>query len=137
VFGFEDKRWQQAQHARVGAGAGEDVALEQLAWISRAGRLQTSPSRKPAPWMAVTGPTTQVPRICSDSVRTRSSRPSSRITASTVSMAAQAIGPPPKVVPSSPTLRRAAISAVVITAPAGKPPARPLAVVMMSGVTPK
>ena len=65
-------------------------------------------SRKPAPWMPTTGPTTQVSRICRASSRTLASRPSLSMMSTTASISAQAIGPPPKVVPRSPVARCAA-----------------------------
>ena len=54
----------------------------------------------------------------------------------TASISAQASGPPPKVLPRSPYWSPAATSSLASTAPAGKPPASPLAVVRRSGVTP-
>ena len=52
------------------------------------------------------------------------------------SAAAQGTGPPPKVLPRSPIVRRAVMAGVATTAPIGSPAARPLANVRMSGVTP-
>src|SRR5436305_4709785 len=104
--------------------------------IARAGRVVLRPRRKPSPWMPVTGPTWQVSRMSLESCCTRGRRPSSSMASITASIRAQARGPPPKVVPRSPALSPWPTASLTSRAPAGKPPAMPLAVVRRSGVTP-
>ena len=59
------------------------------------------------------------------------------MTSRVASAAAQGTGPPPKVLPRSPCAMVALTRSAQITAPIGSPDARPLAMVMISGVTPK
>jgi hypothetical protein len=71
-----------------------------------------------------------------DTRRTFSSRSSVSIASITASIAAQAIGPPPKVVPRSSMLQAPPVLAGVISSAAqGKPLPSALAVVIMSGIT--
>src|SRR5256886_914736 len=106
------------------------------AWISFAGRVVRSPTSRPAPWCAVTGPRTQLLRIYALTRRTRSSSRSFLMAAMTASIAAHAIGPPPKVVPRDPGLTEAATSGDSMSTAQGKPLPSALAVVSMSGRTP-
>src|SRR2546430_913473 len=59
------------------------------AWISFAGRVVRSPTSRPAPWCAVTGPRTQLLRIYALTRRTRSSSRSFLMAAMTASIAAR------------------------------------------------
>ncbi len=52
------------------------------------------------------------------------------------SRAAEASGPPPKVLPRAPGLTAAATAPLISSAPMGTPEARPLAEVTRSGLTP-
>ena len=106
VLFLEDVGRQQAQDVRIARGAREDAALEQLGldlpWPAAAVR---SPTSSPAPWCAVTGSDDAAARGCRRRcARTRSSSPSDSMASITASMAAQAIGPPPKVVPRASSL---------------------------------
>ena len=68
--------------------------------------------------------------------RTRSSRFSDSIASITASITAQAIGPPPNVVPSRSSFRVAVTFSEANIAAQGKPLPSALAVVIMSGMTP-
>jgi hypothetical protein len=103
--------------------------------IGLAGRVVRSPSRSPAPCTAVTGPTTQRSRTSASTRRTLASRSPSAMASRVATIIAQASGPPPKVLPSAPWPMPFVTSAVASTAPAGKPPATPLATVSRSGTT--
>src|SRR5664280_222123 len=103
---------------------------------SLAGETVRRPSRNPIPCTAVTGPTRHSLRSRADSRRTRASRPSASIVAITASASAIASGPPPNVVPRSPFLIPAASASPTSTAPTGKPPPSPFAVVSTSGRMP-
>jgi hypothetical protein len=58
------------------------------------------------------------------------------ITPMLASAAAHGTGPPPNVLPRSPTASNSVRAGVATTAPIGRPPASPLANVKASGVTP-
>src|SRR5437763_6921398 len=106
------------------------------AWISLAGRVVRSPTRSPAPWWAMTGPTMQVSRIYAPIRPTRSRRPWDLMAAFTAAIAAQPAVPPPKVVPRDSGLGEAATSGEKSSDAHGKPLPSALAVVSMSGRTP-
>ena len=68
--------------------------------------------------------------------RTFAIRSCDSIASIVAAMAAQAMGPPPKVVPRPSSLSAAVTAGVMSSAPQGKPLPRALAVVIMSGRTP-
>ena len=68
--------------------------------------------------------------------RAEAARPTSHGRRPGLTAAAHGTGPPPKVLPRSPTLMLLVTSAVATTAPMGSPAASPLAKVRISGVTP-
>src|SRR5437660_3976090 len=106
------------------------------AWICLAGRLVRNPVRKPAPWWPVTGPTMQLSRMYAATRLTCSSRFCDSIASMTASITAQAIGPPPNVVPRDSTWSAAETFAAVNNAAQGKPFPNALAAVSMSGMMP-
>ncbi len=136
VLLFEDVGRQQPQHVRIGR------------WCRRGCRSRAAPIGSPSPDAMVLQPDQQsralkagdradqaAARGCTrDTCRTRSSSRSDSIASITASIAAQAIGPPPKVVPSVSGLERAlAMRRDSSSAAHGKPLPSALAVVSMSG----
>ena len=106
VLRLEHVRRQDADDVRIAARAGQDVARRAVrAARPSPGDACAGRAGNPRPACRSPGPTTQVSRICRDSVRTFSSRPSLSMMSTTVSIIAQAIGPPPNVVPRSSDLQ--------------------------------
>ena len=108
---------------------------------SAPGRASSMPSIRPRPRISVT-PGVPASAAASDSRRCAptawalSSRFSDSMASSTASPAAQASGPPPKVVPWLPGVSTPAAGPAASMAPMGTPPARPLASVITSGRMP-
>ena len=133
---LEDQRRQQADDPRVAAGAGEDPLREQLVDDLPRRPRGAQAEQEPLPLDGVDRPTRQVSRISRESVRTRASSPSDSIVSITASISAQARGRRRRCSRGPPTEpRRHRVARP--PAPAGKPPASPLAVVSRSGVTPQ
>ncbi len=79
------------------------------------------PISKPAPWWPSPDPRCRCCGCSSPTRRTRSSRSSDSIASMTASIAAQAIGPPPKVVPSRSSFSAADTARDISSAAHGKP----------------
>ena len=107
VPGLEHVRREEAHDLRVAAGAGEDVVLlEQLALHVLRGPARAQPDEETRALRADhRARRCSCSRSCCDSSRTLASRPSLSMMSTTVSITAQAIGPPPKVVPRSSCLQ--------------------------------
>ena len=107
VFLFEYEGGQQAQDRRIACGAGEDVPGQQRLLHILGGFVELAARAEiPGPGSRSTGPTLQVSRRYADTRRTLASRSSCLDGVEVASATAQAIGPPPNVVPRFSSLSR-------------------------------